>query len=342
MPSYSAITSAVVRDIKAREDALPIRNEACRSRFYFHPAPAAKTCLFFHGFTAGPYQFVPMAESLFRAGYNVLIPRMPGHGLAGDWGKDNPPPLPTKAEDYQKFALQWLQLAQTLGGQIVVGGLSGGGTLTGWLAVERPQVISRAILYAAFLSSSSKVIDLFVRNLDSYNEWVNPKPEAVRYGYNGFMIPALRVFLLMGTDILKRSRRGPIAPTFAISSESDIAVGNHDHRTLFESGVKYQPKCWYQRFDRVLDIPHTMMTQEEGNNYQNLLIAMTKAYIESDLTWSEVEDIGYCMTRGKTFDIAVSELNLGQKVSRDMPTMMTMVDKRAIAIARGPRSRGDR
>jgi esterase/lipase len=332
MPSYSAITSAVVRDIKAREDALPIRNEACRSRFYFHPAPAAKTCLFFHGFTAGPYQFVPMAESLFRAGYNVLIPRMPGHGLAGDWGK----------EDYQKFALQWLQLAQTLGGQIVVGGLSGGGTLTGWLAVERPQVISRAILYAAFLSSSSKVIDLFVRNLDSYNEWVNPKPEAVRYGYNGFMIPALRVFLLMGTDILKRSRRGPIAPTFAISSESDIAVGNHDHRTLFESGVKYQPKCWYQRFDRVLDIPHTMMTQEEGNNYQNLLIAMTKAYIESDLTWSEVEDIGYCMTRGKTFDIAVSELNLGQKVSRDMPTMMTMVDKRAIAIARGPRSRGDR
>jgi carboxylesterase len=69
---------------------------------------------------------------------------------------------------------------------------------------------------------------------------------------------------------------------------------------------------------------------------------MTKAYIESDLTWAEVEEIGYRMTRGKTFDMAVSELNLTAKVSRDMPAMMTMVDKRAIAISRNPRFRGDR
>jgi len=84
------------------------------------------------------------------------------------------------------------------------------------------------------------------------------------------------------------------------------------------------------------------MTQEEGNNYQNLLIVMSKAYIESDLTWAEVEEIGYGMTRGKTFDAVVSELNLTQRASRDMPAMMTMVDKRAIALSRQPQFRGDR
>lgn len=63
---------------------------------------------------------------------------------------------------------------------------------------------------------------------------------------------------------------------------------------------------------------------------------MAKAFVESNLTWAEVEEIGYRMGNGKTFDKVVAELGWQQKVSRDMPAMMTMVDKRAIAIARNP------
>jgi hypothetical protein len=44
-----------------------------------------------------------------------------------------------------------------------------------------------------------------------------------------------------------------------------------------------------------------MMTLAEGNNYQNLLITIAKAYVESDLTWVEVKEIGDRMAQGKTF-----------------------------------------
>ncbi|MBE9179847.1 alpha/beta fold hydrolase [Oculatella sp. LEGE 06141] len=339
MVRYSELTASLINRIKVQEDALPLQNDGCRSRFLFKSAPTSKVCLFFHGFTAGPYQFDPIGKALFQAGYNVLVPRMPGHGQAGEWGRNNPPPLPEQAEIYQKFALQWLQVAQALGTKVVVGGLSGGGTLATWLAFQRPQQIDRTLAFAPYLSSSNKVIDLFVRNFNTYFEWVSadPNPKG-KLGYGGFMVPALRVFLQMGKEILNQAARSPVAPLFIVSSESDMAVGNRDHRILFETALKHQPKCWYHRFDQVLDIPHTMMTQVEGNQYENLLITMSKAYIESDLTWAEVEEIGYRMTRGKTFNTAVSELNLGQRVSRDMPAMMTMVDKRSIVIARSNRS----
>jgi pimeloyl-ACP methyl ester carboxylesterase len=330
MPDYSAITAKLTTEITAQEDALPLFSEACRSRFMLHPQPTSKVFLFFHGFTAGPYQFDPLGKTLFRRGDNVLIPLMPGHGKAGDWNKDNPPPLPTDPQVYLKFAVQWLKLAQQLGDRVIVGGLSGGGSLASWLALEQANVVDRAILFAPYLSSSSRVLDLFVRNVESYFEWIEVKGPS----YRGFAVPALRAFLLIGQYNLKRARKAPIAPMFIISSESDRAVNNRDHNTLFESALKHQPKCWYHRFDRVLDIPHTMMTAGEGNEYEHLLNTMALAFINSDLNWAEVEEIAYQMTKGKTFDTVVAELKLEARVSPEMPAMITMVDKWSITVKR--------
>jgi hypothetical protein len=77
-----------------------------------------------------------------------------------------------------------------------------------------------------------------------------------------------------------------------VSSEKDGATNRHEHQELFESVVKYQPKSWYHCFDKELDIPHTMMTEPEGNHYLDQLINLTKTYVESDLTWAEVQEKG--------------------------------------------------
>lgn len=337
MSNYSETITAIVQQAKARETSLPLLNESCRSRFFLQPKPTKRVCLFLHGFTAGPYQFVPMAETFFKAGYNVLVPLLPGHGQAGNWSRQNPPPLPTDPKVYQQFALRWLEQAQALGETVVVGGLSAGGTLAAWLALERPQSISRTILFAAYLSSSSRVLDLFIKKLDTYFEWtvstLNPSKGS---GYDGFAVPALRLFLNLGHDILKRSERQPTPPMFVISSESDTATGSFDHKTLFENALSRQPVTWYNAFSRELAIPHTMMTVQEGNRWASLLPVMTKAFVESRLTWSDVQEIGYRMTQGKTFSSVVAELGLAAKASPDMPAMMTMVDKRAIVLSRNP------
>lgn len=332
---YSIAANSLPLRTKLQEDRLPVRNDACRSQFLLHSAPTSKVCLFFHGFTAAPYQFLPMGRTLYQAGYNVLIPRLPGHGQAGDWNGQNPPPLPTDADTYKKFALEWLRQAQGLGDEVVVGGLSGGGTLAAWLALEKAEQIDRALLFAAYLSSSNKVIDLFVKMFNTYFEWQSDEP-GEPIGYKGFTLPDLRVFLDLGSEVLKRSKNAASPPMFVISTEADRAVSNPDHETLFENLLVRQPKTWYYCFDRALNIPHTMMTKAEGNNWENLLNVMTKAFVQSDLAWADIEEIAYRMTEGKTCDQAVAELNLTTKASPDLPALMTMIDKREIVIKRNP------
>lgn len=336
MLNYTDTIAALAQTTKAREDALPLLNEACRSQFFFHPQPTDRVCVFFHGFTAGPYQFVPIAQAFYQAGYNVLVPLMPGHGQAGNWSKQNPPPLPTDPTVYQQFALDWLAQAQALGEQVIVGGLSGGGTVAAWLALEQPQALYRTLLFAPYLSSSSRILDLFIQVVNGYSEWKqDPKAAQFPGGYTGFAVPALRTLLDLGQAVLNRSRQARSAsPTFIISSGDDTAVSNSDHQTLFEDLCTYQPITWHYCFDRVLDIPHTMMTPQEGNAWSSLLPVMSKAFVESYLTWAEVEEIAYGMTEGKTFNAVVQELGLAQKASPDMPAMVTMVDKRDIVLAR--------
>jgi esterase/lipase len=333
--SYSATATLLTQSIKLKENRLPLRNEGCRSQLLIQPQRASKVLLFFHGFTAAPYQFMSMGDGFRKAGYTVLVPLMPGHGQAGDWNATTPPPLPTDANVYKQFGLYWLQQARSLGNQVVVGGLSGGGTLAAWLAQERPQEIERALLFAPYLSSSSKVLDLFINIVNSYVKWQIP-PGAQVVGYDGFQMNALKTLLHLGGEVLDRSAKQDSAPMFIISTEADRAVSNTDHRVLFDNILKRQPKSWYHIFDRVLNIPHTMMTKFEGNEWENLLNVMAKAYVQSDLTWAEVEEIAYRMTEGKTYPQVIAELNLQAKASPDMPAMITMLDKREIVIKRNP------
>lgn len=334
MPPYADLTSAIVAQAKAREDALPLRNESCRSKFFFHTAPTTKVCLFFHGFTGYPNQFLPLGKALFQQGYNVLIPLLPGHGKAGKWTRDNPTPLPTDPKVYQDFALQWIQQAQALGQQVVIGGLSGGSTLAAWVALNHRELIDRALLFAPYLSGNSITDKLFIKLSNSYYSWGGDPERAI--GYTNFQVPALRLFLDLGAQLLKQARTTPAAPMFIVSTEIDDSVDTNDHKAFFADALQFQPKCWYHCFDRSYNVPHTMMTIGEGNQWEGILNLMAKAYVESDLTWAEVEEIGFRLTQGKTFPSIVATLGLANRVGRDMPAMMTMIDKAAIVQARNP------
>ncbi|HEY9599246.1 MAG TPA: alpha/beta fold hydrolase [Cyanophyceae cyanobacterium] len=329
MFDYAATTTAIIEQAKAREDALPIRNEKCRSKFYFQPHPAPKVCLFFHGFTAGSYQVEPLAETLFQAGYNVLVPLQPGHGIAGDWNSDNPPPLPEDLQVYKEFVLGWIDTAKSLGQKLILGGYSTGGTLAAWAAQNYPQYFEKTLLFAPYLSSKLIITNWLIETLPVYYEWLN-KDNPGNFGYKGFHIPAARILLDMGQEILDRAKTTPATPMLIVSSESDQAVNRHDHRELFDAVLNYHPESWYYCFDKKLDIPHTMMTEQEGNHYLAQLLTLAKAYIESDLTWHQVQEIAHHMSKGQSFNVAVADMNLHQPISPELPVMMTILDKQAI------------
>jgi pimeloyl-ACP methyl ester carboxylesterase len=325
---------------QALEDKLPLRSEQCRSRFLLHPAPTDRVFLFFHGITAAPYQFDTIGQMFYDAGANVLIPLMPGHGVAGDWNAENPPPLPEDIVVYQQFALTWLARAQALGQQVIVGGLSAGGGLAAWLGLEKAAAIDRVLLFAPYLSNATLILDLITNLSNGYIAWMNPSPDWNRIGYPGFKFPAMRIFPQLGRETLERVQTEPTPPMLIFSTEIDIAVNNGDHRALYESIKDRQPISWYYCFSKDLNIPHAMMAPEEGNQWTNVMNRMVKAYVESTLTWAEIEEIAYRMTDGKTFPAVVAELDLADRCSPDMPTLMTMIDKRQIVIDRNPNASG--
>lgn len=296
------------------EDALPLRNEACRSRFFLHPHPTATVFLFLHGFTAGPYQFEPIGRAFHTAGANVLVPLQPGHGRAGDWNRHMPPPLPTDIRVYQDFVLHWLDIAQQLGQRVIVGGLSSGGTLAAWVALHHAQRIDRALLFAPFLGSRAKPMDWLMRLLPFYFEWFN-KDASGSFGYPGFRIPALRIFLDLAHQVLAAAPTRPTAPLLIVCSEADQAASLSRPQTLFRSILTHQHQSWYYCFDKSLDIGHRMMTDLEDNDHEELVITLAKAYVESDLTWAQLNAIAHHLRHGEDYDTITQAMHLRDRIS---------------------------
>jgi esterase/lipase len=315
-------TAEILEQVHQLESTLGLKNEACGSKFLIHPDLRAKVFLFLHGFTAGPYQFEPLGKALFNKGYNVLIPLQPGHGRSGNWNRQNPPPLPTDIQIYQQFLLKWLQIAKTLGQQVVIGGLSTGGTLAAWLALEHPQEIDRALLFTPYLASRYLLLDQLIKILPIYFEWFN-KDASGNFGYKGFCFKALRIFLQLAEEVLEKAHSCISAPILMVCSEGDHAVNRFKQQDFFRMVVKQQLKSWYYCFDDSLHIEHRMMTKLEDNDYEELVITLAKAFVESDLTWVEFEQMANLIAQGQAYDQIMLKFNLDGQVSQQLFAMMT-------------------
>jgi carboxylesterase len=96
--------------------------------------------LVLHGFTATPHSMRGLAEAFAAAGYTVELPLLPGHG--------------TSIEDMEATAwADWAKAVEaTYAGlaarvaDVIVVGLSMGGTLAATLAVEHPEIIGAVLV----------------------------------------------------------------------------------------------------------------------------------------------------------------------------------------------------
>lgn len=87
-----------------------------------------------HGFTGTPQSMRGLAEAFAQAGFSVEMPLLPGHGTS------LAEMLTTGWEDWSAAAeAAYVELAGRCE-QVVVAGLSMGGTLTVWLATRHPEI----------------------------------------------------------------------------------------------------------------------------------------------------------------------------------------------------------
>ncbi len=261
--------AARIETIQAEEGSLDLHPE-CRTQLQTHGDQVGTVIVLLHGFTSCPRQFQELGEEYFDQGYNVYIPRSPRHGFNDRRGE---PLKGLTAEEMAAFAHQTADIAQGLGEQVIVAGLSGGGVIATYLSQERSDVDIAAPI-SPFLGMKfiprplNRPFTNLVLMLPDIWQWWDPvhkenNPNTAPYAYARYPLHALVENMRLGfaTEEDAKKVRPASAKIILVTNANDPSVNNavvaefeqmwrdHGEGNL----VDYQ-------FEQSLGLPHDLIT----------------------------------------------------------------------------------
>lgn len=207
--------------------------QATRTRLLEPSVEAPVTIVVWHGFTNAPSQFIAVAERLRDAGYRVLLPRMPHHGLPDLLNRE----LASLTEaELVGHVDTCIDIAAGLGDEVWVAGLSAGGIMAAWAAATRPEV-SRALLAAPLVAPKGfpmpavRLCVKYPRIVPSYYMWWDPRvkdamPDNSPHAYPGFPLPGVMPFLHLSESLFDGSVPvgHQLERVVLVTNPSDLAV----------------------------------------------------------------------------------------------------------------------
>jgi alpha-beta hydrolase superfamily lysophospholipase len=229
--TYEGAMSRVVELSGADGDEV---SAACRTTLLGQGRATRRVVVLLHGLTNCPAQFDSLGRILYARGDNVLIPRLPRHGLA-DRMTDEAGRL--DARELRDFTDRVLDAAHGLGGEVVVVGLSVGGTMAAWAAQNRSDV-DRAIVVAPLLAPPRLATPLaraatrLAAVLPNVHVWWDRERKekllGPRHVYPRFATRAAAASLILGAAVLDQADRSPPGCRSAalVTIERDPAVDN--------------------------------------------------------------------------------------------------------------------
>ncbi len=257
---------AAYKAVKAQEAAMPL-NPRCASMLLTHGAKVAKAVVFFHGFTNCPAQLDELAPQLFALGYNVYVPLLPRHGEADQ--------MTTvlsglTAEELVASTDSAVDLARGLGDQVMVVGLSGGGTMAAWSGQYRADA-DGTIAIAPFLGphvvpfwanrAATNLLLLLPNVMVPWDPREPMGPPAMDYAYPRYATHALGEFMRLG-EILgsSASANAPLAPGLGmLINDADVAVSNTLARRVVSSWQRHGREVDVEVLPRSMGLIHDLI-----------------------------------------------------------------------------------
>ncbi len=225
--SFEEAQSRVGALLKAEADSIV---PACRTQFLSHEAKTARVIVFVHGYTSCPAQFAILGKQFFDAGHNVLIVPLPLHGLPDRMTGAH---AGLKAEMLTEYADEVIDIAQGLGQEVTIAGLSGGGLVAGWAAQKRADVdlavlISPVLGYAVVPPALSlPAARIYGWLPDQFEWWDTTQKETLgpEYSYPRYSHHALAELLRLANALIAEAgKRAPAA------GEIVVVTNPHDDK----------------------------------------------------------------------------------------------------------------
>jgi esterase/lipase len=255
----SSYDEAVARFDAIVEEENPIVNDYGHSILMTHGDKTETAYVLVHGITNSPYQFEELGQMLYDRGRNVLILRMPYHGLKSH---DVNELKQLKAEDLVAYADQAVDIANGLGDKVNVLGISGGGTVTGWIAQNRDEV-DKALLLSPFLGVAAVPAFLgpFITNLANHIPNITLKSaseEPKDWVYNGESTRGVAAFLRFGKALTQDAKEAaPKASSLSVVTTAVDDTANNDLTAkLVDTWKEEGTDVVTYEFDESFDIPH--------------------------------------------------------------------------------------
>ena len=268
-----------LEELTSNEHSCSALNPACFTQLLTHGKKVENVIVFYHGFTNCPQQFVELGKLFFEKGYNVLIPLQPHHG---ELNRMNPTLPELTAEELAAFGMQTIDIAKGLGKNVVVSGLSGGGSLTTWLAQVRDDInISMPI--SPFLGIRfvprvfNRTVARILSSISGVWVWWDPikkerNPYADEYQYPRFPTRAVAQYMRLGYAAEQViNKKSPAGKIIVVMNDSDLSVSNKIADQFIERWERYagseRKQIESYRFDKSLGLPHDIITPHrfEGN-----------------------------------------------------------------------------
>jgi alpha-beta hydrolase superfamily lysophospholipase len=247
----------------------------CRTRLMTHGRRTARAVLMLHGLTNCPEQFRTLGERFFARGANVLIPRLPEHGLSD---RMTTALARLDARTLCAFTDRTLDIARGLGDSVIVVGLSVGGVMAAWAAQERPDV-ERAVPIAPLLGFARArglltpaVTQLSLALPNAFVWWDDRAKENLagpRHVYPRFATRATAEAMLLGAAVEAQARRtAPAARSIVmITVGGDVGADNGAIARLVREWRAHGARVTAYEFPRRLHLNHDIIDPEQvGGN----------------------------------------------------------------------------
>jgi carboxylesterase len=236
--------------------------DECQTRFYTHGEKTDKAVVLIHGLSNSPRQFQEMGEELYETGYNVYIPLMPYHGLNSHEVSEL---SHITVSDLVGYADQSIDIAAGLGDEVVVAGLSGGGSVVAWIAQNREDV-DRTVLIAPLIGikqlpgfTNNFFTNIFSRlpGMD-FTSASEPYREHV---YRGQSSRGVAEYMLLARGVRSQADDNPSAvkDIVIIINANDDQVNNGMTNNLAEKWQEFGATITTYEFPQSLGLPHDVI-----------------------------------------------------------------------------------